>query len=85
MVDIKRPPKSKIKKRLKNALVIVIGLICVGGITYGLTKLKPAAPNLDPSTAVIDTVKRGDMRREVRGIGTLVPQLIRQIPAPAEG
>jgi len=85
MVDIKRPPKSKIKKRLKSAIVIVVGLIAVGGITYGLTKLKPAAPTLDKSTAVIDVVKRSDMRREVRGIGTLVPQLIRQIPAPADG
>ncbi|HXD33031.1 MAG TPA: HlyD family efflux transporter periplasmic adaptor subunit [Pyrinomonadaceae bacterium] len=85
MVDIKRPPKSKIKKRLKSAVIIFVGLVAVGGITYGLTKLKPAMPTLDRSTAVIDSVKRGDMRREVRGIGTLVPQLIRQIPAPAEG
>jgi HlyD family secretion protein len=85
MVDIKRPPKSKIKKRIKSAVVIIGGLVGIAGITYGLTKLKPAAPTLDQSTAVIDTVKRGDMRREVRGIGTLVPQLIRQIPAPADG
>src|SRR4051812_38466757 len=85
MVDIKRPPKSKIKKRIKSAVLIVGGLIGIAGITYGLTKLKPAAPTLDQSTAVIDTVKRGDMRREVRGNGTLVPQLIRQIPAPVDG
>jgi HlyD family secretion protein len=85
MVDIKRPPKSKLKKRLRTGLVILIGLITVGGITYGLTKLKPALPTLDKSVAVIDTVKRGPMLREVRGIGTLVPQVIRQIPAPADG
>ncbi len=47
--------------------------------------LKPAAPTLERSTAVIDTVKRGEMLREVRGIGTLVPQVVRFIPAPAEG
>jgi len=57
----------------------------VGGITYGLTKIKPAAPTLDRSTAVIDTVKRGEMVREVHGNGTLVPQLTRWIPAPADG
>ena len=85
MVDIKRPPKSKLKKRAKSAVLIVVGLVAIGGITYGLTKLKPAAPTLDPSTAVIDTVKRGEMRREVRGIGTLVPQVVRFIPAPADG
>ncbi len=85
MVDIKRPPKSKLKKRIRTAVVIIVGLAAVGGITYGLTKLKPAAPTLDRSTAVIDTVKRGPFLREVRGNGTLVPQLTRQIPAPADG
>jgi HlyD family secretion protein len=84
-MDIKRPGKSKLKKRIRNAVLIVVGLGAVGGITYGLSKLKPAAPTLDRSTAVIDTVKRGEMLREVHGNGTLVPQVTRQIPAPADG
>ena len=84
-MDIKRPGKSKLKKRIRNGVVIVVGLVAVGGITVGLTKLKPAAPTLDRSTAVIDTVKRGQFVREVRGNGTLVPQLTRWVPAPAEG
>ena len=65
--------------------MIVVGLAAIGGITYGLTKLKPAAPTLDPSTAVIETVKRGEMIRDVRGNGTLVPEITRWVPAPAEG
>lgn len=84
-MDIKRPPKSKIKKKIRTALMIVIGLAAIGGITYGLTKLKPAAPTLDRSTAVIETVKRGEMVRDVRGNGTLVPELTRMVPAPADG
>jgi HlyD family secretion protein len=84
-MDIKRPPKSKIKKRIRTGTVIVVAVLAVGGITYGLAKLKPAAPTLDKSTAVIDTVKRGEMLREVRGTGTLVPQLTRWVPAPADG
>src|SRR5207237_1734097 len=84
-MDIKRPAKSKLKKRIRSAVIIIIGLAAIGGITYGLTKLKPAAPTLDRSTAVIDTVKRGEMRRQVRGNGTLVPQLTRWVPAPADG
>ena len=84
-MDIKRPPKSKIKKKIRTAILVVVGLTTVGGITYGLTKLKPAAPTLDKSTAVIDVVKRGEMKREVRGSGTLVPQVTRWVPAPAEG
>jgi HlyD family secretion protein len=84
-MDIKRPPKSKIKKKIRNAVMIVIGVAAIGGITYGLTKLKPAAPTLDRSTAVIETVKRGEMVRDVRGNGTLVPELTRMVPAPADG
>ena len=84
-MDIKRPPKSKIKKKIRNAVMIVVGLAAIGGITYGLTKLKPAAPTLDRSTAVIETVKRGEMVRDVRGNGTLVPDVTRWVPAPADG
>ncbi|HEX7334140.1 MAG TPA: HlyD family efflux transporter periplasmic adaptor subunit [Pyrinomonadaceae bacterium] len=84
-MDIKRPPKSKLKKKIRNAVMIVIGLAAIGGITYGLTKLKPAAPTLDRSTAVIETVKRGEMVRDVRGNGTLVPDVTRWVPAPADG
>ncbi|MEO8434814.1 MAG: HlyD family efflux transporter periplasmic adaptor subunit [Pyrinomonadaceae bacterium] len=84
-MDIQRPRKSKVKKQVRTAVLVGVGLIAIAGITFGLTKLKPAAPTLDRSTAVIDTVKRGQMLREVRGIGTLVPQLTRWVPAPADG
>lgn len=84
-MDIKRPAKSKIKKRIRNVVLIVIGVAALGGITYGLSKMKPAAPTLDRSTAIIGTVKRGEMVREVKGNGTLVPQVTRWIPAPADG
>lgn len=84
-MDIKRPPKSKFKKKIRNGVMIVIGLTAIGGITYGLTKLKPAAPTLDSATAVIETVKRGEMVRDVRGNGTLVPEITRWVPAPADG
>jgi HlyD family secretion protein len=84
-MDIKRPPKSKIKKKIKMGILIVVGLIAVGGITYALAKLKPAAFTVDRSTAVIETVKRGEMVRDVNGNGTLVPEVTRWVPAPAQG
>lgn len=84
-MDIKRPAKSKVKKRIRTAALVAVGVAAIGGITFGLTRLKPAAPTLDRSTAVIDTVKRGPFVREVRGNGTLVPQLVRWVPAPANG
>src|SRR5207237_2064872 len=72
-------------KRIRAAIFFVIGLMTVGGVTLALAKLKPAAPTLDRSTAVVDTVKRGPMVLEVHGNGTLVPQVIRWVPAPSDG
>lgn len=56
----------------------------LGGVTYALSKLKPAAPSVDAGTIWSDTVKRGPMLREVRGLGTLVPVDIRWIAAQTE-
>src|SRR5262245_10497318 len=53
IMDIKRPPKSKLKKKIRSVVLLVLGLTAIGGITYGLTKLKPAAPTMDGGTAVI--------------------------------
>ena len=84
-MDIKRSGKSKLKKRVRTAILLVAGLAAAGGISIVLAKLKPAAPTLERSTAVIDSVKRGEMLRQTRGSGTLVPQITRWIPAPSEG
>src|SRR5882672_309699 len=84
-MGIKRKGTSKLKKRIRNGILVLIGLAAVGGVTFALAKLKPAAPTLDRATAVIETVKRGQMLREVRGNGTLVPQVTRWVPAPADG
>jgi HlyD family secretion protein len=54
-------------------------------ITVGLYRLKPAAPTVEKATVWMDTVKRGPMTREVRGLGTLVPEEMLWIPAPADG
>ena len=83
-MDIKRPGRAKLEKHIRTVIFVVIGLVAVGAITFGLIRLKPAAPALDRSTAVIDTVKRGRMVREVRGNGTLVSQSVRYIPAPSD-
>src|SRR2546430_15128354 len=46
---------------------------------------KAAAPTVERSTVWIDTVKRGSVLRQVRGLGTLVPVEIQWIPAITEG
>src|SRR6185503_19710989 len=84
MVDIARPSQAR-KKKIRRALYIAAGVIVVGGISLGVSKLKPAAPTVDRAVVWIDAVKRGSMLRQVRGSGTLVPEDIRWIPAQTQG
>jgi HlyD family secretion protein len=83
-MDIPRPDVAakKRKRRIITISTIALGLILA---TIGLSRLKPAVPSVDRSTVWIDTVKRGPMVRQVRGLGTFVPEDIRWIPANTEG
>jgi HlyD family secretion protein len=83
-VDIARPDVKR-KKRIRQAIYVLVALILIPLVTYALHTLKPAAPTVDKSVVWTDTVKRGSMLREVRGLGTLVPETIRLIPAATDG
>ena len=83
-MDIARPSNA----RAKMIRRIVMGggaVLLVAGVTFGLSRLRPAAPTVDRGTVWSDEVKRGPMVREVRGLGTLVPQEIQWIPAQTDG
>ncbi len=84
-MDISRPD-LKAKKRKRQVITIGIGVVVLAAVTFLVMRLKPAAPSVDRSTVWTDTVKRGPMIRQVRGLGTLVPRedAIRQIPAQTE-
>src|SRR2546421_8935175 len=82
-MDIQRPSNARAKK-IKRIVYGTVALVLVGGVTYGLSKLRPAAPSVDRATIWPDEVKRGPMVREVRGLGTLVPEDIRWIPAQTD-
>ena len=83
-MDIARP-ELKRKRRLLRTIYVTAGLIVVALLPVGLSRIKAAAPSIDKATVWIDTVKRGPMLREVRGLGTLVPETIRVIPAATDG
>ncbi len=83
-MDVPRSNAAK-KKRHRRILFASGGALAVIALTVGLSRLKPAVPGVDRSTVWIDTVKRGPMVREVRGLGTLVPEEIRWIAARTEG
>ncbi|MGA2629333.1 MAG: HlyD family efflux transporter periplasmic adaptor subunit [Terriglobia bacterium] len=59
-------------------------LIVIPVVTLAISRLKPAAPSVERATVWTDTVKRGEMLRQVRGLGTLVPEDIRWIPAATQ-
>ncbi len=80
------PRKSQARRRLIQRIVYgIIFLGAIGGISWYVFRLKPADPSVERATVWIDTVKRGPMLRQVRGLGTLVPEEIRWIPAVTEG
>jgi multidrug resistance efflux pump len=78
-VDIPREP-VKNRRRLWQ---VGIGVAAIIVITLVLSSLKPAAPSIDRGTLLFDTVRIGEMIRDVHGPGTLVPEHIRFISALA--
>ena len=77
---IRDAPKSK-KKYIIGGIVVA-GLV---GASAALANLQPAAPSVERGTIYFDSVVKGEMVREVRGPGTLVPEEIRWITAVTSG
>ena len=84
-MDIARP-EFKTQKRRRQAVLLVLTVLAVAAVSVGVLRLKPAAPTVERGTVWTDTVKRGPMLRQVRGLGSLVPtqESVRQIPAETE-
>lgn len=80
-MDIPREPVSSYRRYLRAAVVAVALLVA----TIALASLKPAAPAVDRDALWVDSVRQGEMVREVRGPGTLVPEHVRFITALAAG
>jgi HlyD family secretion protein len=85
-MDIARPNVAR-QKRRRQIIYIAVGIVALALVTMGLSRLKPAAPTVERSTVWVDTVKRGSVLRQVRGLGTLVPMegSIQFLPAVTEG
>ena len=72
-MDIPRE-SAKRQRRIRRIIYSVLGLLALASVTLGLSRLKPAAPTVERAQVWLDTVKRGDMVRQVRGTGLLVPE-----------
>lgn len=85
MMDIARPDLKR-QKRRRQIILLAVVMVLVVATTAAVLRLKPAAPSVERGTVWTDTVKRGPMLRQVRGLGTLTPtqEAIRQIPAETD-
>src|SRR5262245_38384349 len=84
-MDIKRDPAILKRKKLRQAIILGLGVIAVVVISVAVSRLKPAAPSVPEGTLWFGTVKRGPMVREVRGAGRVVPEESRWITATTSG
>jgi HlyD family secretion protein len=82
-MDIQRPSNARAKK-IRRIIYSSIAVLCLAGATVGLSRLRPAAPSVERATIWTDDVKRGPMLREMRGLGTLIPEDIRWIAAQTD-
>jgi HlyD family secretion protein len=82
-MDIVRPERKQ-QKRRRRLVYAAAAAATVGVVTVGIAQLKPAAPAVERSAIVIETVRRGPMLRQVRGTGSLVPMDVNWIAATAE-
>lgn len=83
-MDIQRPDQTKAKRK-KRIMYGTIAAVAIVGISILLARLKPAVPSLDKNLVWTGEVKRGQMLRQVRGLGTLVPEDITWLAARTEG
>jgi len=79
-MDVPRTGAKK-KKQIKKVVYGAVLIALIGTVTYGVSRLKPAAPSVENNTLYKGTVTRGTMLRQVRGLGTLVPEEVRYVPA----
>jgi HlyD family secretion protein len=73
------------KRLIRRIIYITVFVVALGGITFAVTRLKPAAPGVEMATLWPGTVKRGAMRVDRRGLGTLVPEEKLVVPAQTDG
>src|SRR4026209_1180609 len=81
---VARPDIAR-RKRRPRLTFSFLAVLVLAAITVGLSRLSPAAPTVEKSSIWSDTVKRGEMLRQVRGNGTLVPEQIQFVQSETDG
>jgi HlyD family secretion protein len=83
-MDIARPDIAR-KKRRHRVVSVLLGMTAIAALTVALTRLEPALPTVPKAAIWTDTVQRGEMLRQVRGAGSLVPEQIQYVQSDTDG
>lgn len=83
-MDVVRSPRVARQRRVWRWAAGGAGLLALGVATLSFERLQPAMPTLEKASVWTDTVRRGPMVRQARGLGTLVPEEIRWLAAGSE-
>jgi HlyD family secretion protein len=81
MVDIKRKPQGK----LKQYVMYAVGAVALIAMTWFFMTLEAAPPTVEAAIIWTGTVERGELLRQVRGPGTLVPEDVLFVSARTAG
>ncbi|MGH9417935.1 MAG: HlyD family secretion protein [Terriglobales bacterium] len=84
-MDKARDPKFLKQRRMRRILMGIVGVLVVVAVSVAVSRLKPAPPSVDGSSIWPGEVSQGTMVRQVQGLGTLLPEDVRTIPAITEG
>src|ERR1051325_4072687 len=84
-MDVPISPAVRKQRRTRRWMKIGGGALFLALVTIGLSRLQPAVPHVDKASLYFGTVQRGEMVRQVRGNGTLVPEQIQFVQAETDG
>lgn len=84
-MDVPRAASVARNRKIKQVVYLVLAIAAIVGVTFGVSKLKPAAPTVERATVIIDTVKQQEFVENRRGLGTLVPEDIVWITSTTSG
>lgn len=84
-MDVPISPAVRQQRQKRRWLIGVLTGLVLASITLGLTQLKPAIPRVERTSLYLGTVRQGELVRQVRGNGTLVPEKIQFVQAETSG
>src|ERR1043165_3841571 len=84
-MDVAISPAQRKRRKLRRVVAFATGALALAAVTLGLSRLHPAVPSVERGSLNFGTVQRGEMVRQVRGNGSLVPEQIQFVQAETDG